>query len=189
MKYVWMILRTDLVSVLNKSKGGTKDKLQLALLPILWLVLAGGAFYGTRLFFRYLEPYLAAIPGMADAVALKFLNSVAVYVILFVFLGGFQTTFGLYESDDIGFLLSQPVPSLCVATVYHLPCLLPMVLIFGGSTWFAWGSFNRAGLGLCDGDALVHAVAAAHSQGHCIAAFVRYLPSAKLKRLLSPLQP
>jgi ABC-type transport system involved in multi-copper enzyme maturation permease subunit len=151
MKYVWMILRTDLVSVLNKSKGGTKDKLQLALLPILWLVLAGGAFYGTRLFFRYLEPYLAAIPGMADAVALKFLNSVAVYVILFVFLGGFQTTFRIiYESDDIGFLLSQPVPSHSVFAAKFITAylaLLPMVLIFGGSTWFAWGSFNRAGLG------------------------------------------
>ena len=44
MKYVWMILRTDLVSVLNKSKGGTKDKLQLALLPILGLYWPAALF-------------------------------------------------------------------------------------------------------------------------------------------------
>jgi hypothetical protein len=44
-----MILRTDLMSVLNRRKAGKKGKLQLALLPVFWIGLSGGVYYGAQL--------------------------------------------------------------------------------------------------------------------------------------------
>lgn len=86
MNYIWMILKLDLISVLNKRKAATKDRIQLVLLPVLWLALAGAVYYGARRVFGSIESHLAPVPGMADAVAVQLLNGLATYVIVFVFL-------------------------------------------------------------------------------------------------------
>lgn len=190
MNYIWMILKLDLISVLNKRKAATKDRIKLVLLPVLWLALAGAVYYGARRVFGSIESHLAPVPGMADAVAVQLLNGLATYVIVFVFLSGFQTTFRIiYESDDIGFLLSQPVPSRAVFATKFITAyasILPMVLVFGASTWFAWGSVNRAGLGfyvmvILSFMLLLLVVYGAVTLLLLLA--MRYLPGAKLKRL------
>jgi ABC-2 type transport system permease protein len=189
-EYIWMILRTDLMSVLNRRKAGKKGKLQLALLPVFWIGLSGGVYYGAHLLFSYLDSYLAAVPGMADAVALNLLNGLALYVIVLVFLSGFQLIFRIvYESDDIGFLLSQPVPSRAVFAAKFITAytsLLPMVLVFGAPVWFAWGSVNRVGLGFYAMVMLSYSLLLllVHSAVTLmLLAAMRYLPGARLKRL------
>jgi hypothetical protein len=61
-----------------------------------------------------------------------------------------------------------------------------MVLIFGGSTWFAWGSFNRAGLGFYVMVMLSFMLLLLLIHGAIallLLLAMRYLPGAKLKRL------
>ncbi len=189
-EYVWMILRMDLVSLLNRGmRGERKSKVQLWLVSLVYVALGAGTYYGAYKLFDYLEAYLAPVPGMADAVAVNIFNGLAIYVLVLVFLSGLQVTFRtLYESDDIGFLISQPVPSQSVFAAKFITAyttLVPMVLVFGVPVWFAWGYVNRAGLlfYLMMVLSFMLLLLTVHAAVTLILLFaMRYLPGAKLKR-------
>lgn len=185
-----MILRMDLKSLLNKGRrGDRKGSTRFWLGVLLYVALGAGTYYGAYRLFDYLRTFLAMVPGMADAVAVNIFNGLAIYVLVLVFLSGLQVTFRtLYESDDIGFLISQPVPAESVFAAKFLTAyatLAPMVLVFGVPVWFAWAYVNGAGplfylmvvLSLLLLLLMVHAAVTL-----ILLVAMRYLPGSKLKR-------
>lgn len=190
-EYVWMILRMDLVSLLSRGRRGErKSKIQLGLVSLMYIALGVGTYYGAYRLFDYLESNLAPVPGMADAVAVNIFNGLAIYVLVIVFLSGLQVTFRtLYESDDIGFLISQPVPAQSVFAAKFITAyttLVPMTLVFVVPVWFAWGYVNRAGFlfYLMMVLSFMLLLLTVHAAVTLILLFaMRYLPGAKLKRL------
>lgn len=189
-EYAWMIMRMDLKSLLNKGRrGDKKGSIRFWISVFMYVALGAGTYYGAYMLFDYLRTFLAALPGMADAVAVSIFNGLAIYVLVLVFLTGLQVTFRtLYESDDIGFLLSQPVPAESVfgaKFLFAYAALAPMVLVFGLPVWFAWAYVNRAGplfylmaaLSLLLLLLMVHAAVTL-----ILLVAMRYLPGSKLKR-------
>ncbi len=189
-KYVWLILKADLMSLFSKGSDGFKSKLRLIFGLLLYAGLGIGIYYGAYKLFDYLNAVLVQAPGLSDAVALNIFNGLAVYVIVLVFLSGLQITFRtLYESDDIEFLLSQPVPTKWVFAsklITSYITLAPMTIVFGLPVWFAWGYVNRVGFTFYLTTFLSFMLLLVTI--HALLTFIlllamRYLPGAGLKRL------
>lgn len=145
-----MILKMDIKSSFGKGRRvGFKNVLKFWLGPALFLLLGAGAGYGSYRLFLFIEDIASALPGLGDLVSLNLFNGLTMYVLLFVFLSGLQITFRtLYESDDIGFLLAQPVPARSVFVSKFISvffALTPLVMVFTVPEWFAWGYVNGAG--------------------------------------------
>ncbi len=152
MDHVGMILGRDLrTSMFPGGKKGSKRALTIALsmvLPVLFVILLE---YGSFKLFSYVEGALGVVPGLADAVSVNLLGATALSVLIFTVMAGLQTTYKIvYESDEVGFLLAQPVPVRSVFVAKFLAAYVPLAVLglgFGLPVWIGWGRATGAGAG------------------------------------------
>lgn len=191
MEYVWIILKRDLRSLITPGgKKGLKGRAAPVLGVIGFIVFASLVGYGAYKLFAYLEATLAFLPGFKAAIEVNVLNGTALFVLIMVFLTGIQTTYKtIYESDDIGFLMAQPVPARAIFIAKFVTAYASLVAVagaFGLPAWFGYAAAVRAGAGFY--------VVAALSLGllllvaHSVVSFLlllamRYLPGRKMKQL------
>jgi len=190
-EYVYIILRRDLKSLLTPSgKKGLKSRLGLIAGIILYLALGVAVGYGSLRLFDYISTNLGSVPELAAAIEINALNAVALFMTILVFMTGIQTTYkSIYESDDIGFLMAQPVPAQAIffskfvssyvslaalAIVYGLPAHLGYGIATGaGATFYLLSLVNLALLLL-----VAHAMVT-----FLLLVAMRYLPGRRMKQL------
>lgn len=149
MYYVWTILKRDL-RALNSSGGkGDSKKASLPYLQLAGYLIFGVALgYGSFRLFHYLNTSLAALPGLIDGIAVNILAGLALFAVLMVLVTGLQVIYKtVYESDDIGFLLIQPVPVPAVFMSKFITSYLFLLSIgaaFGIPPWIGYGIANGA---------------------------------------------
>ncbi|MGI6643886.1 MAG: putative ABC transporter permease subunit [Bacillota bacterium] len=189
MEYVSMILKRDLRSILTPGgKPSLKRTVRISVYSIFFACIVLGLYYGSFMLFTYAQNTFGSVPGLVDALSLSILNGVALSSLLIVFMTGLQTTYRIvYESDDIGFLLVQPIPAQSVFLskfIISYATLAALVLGFGLPGWTGWGHATGAGfwfyVAAFSGFAflllLVHSVVSL-----MLLVAMRYLPTRKMK--------
>lgn len=191
MEYVFMILKRDLRSLLVPSgKKGLKSRLTFYLGVVLFLALGVAVGYGSYKLFAYLEATLSVVPAVKTAIEINVLNGISLFMLIMVFLTGIQTTYKtIYESDDIGFLMAQPVPVQSIFVAKFLTAyatLAATVLVIGLPAWLGYGVSIKAGplfylLALL---LLALLLLVAHSLvAFLLLVAMKYLPGRKMKQL------
>lgn len=192
MEYVRIILGRDLRSLFVPGGGKRGMKMRLATVAgvILYLGLALAVGYGALKLFRYVEASLAFLPPFRMAVEVNILNGVTLFVLMMVFLTGMQVTYKtMYESDDIGFLMAQPVPVRSIFTAKFITSYSSLAAIaaaFGLPAWVGYGFAVRAGLRfyLVATSSLAMLLLTAHSAvSLLLLVAMRHLPGRKMKQL------
>ncbi len=191
MEYVSMILKRDLRSLFAPGgKSSPKRTLGIVVSILFFVGIVFGFYYGSFRLFTYVQSALGFVPGLADAVGLNILNGVALFSLVMVFMTGLQTTYKtIYESDDIGFLLMQPIPvqSVFLAKfVISYAVLAALVLGLGLPEWIGWGHATGAGfwfhivafLGFSLFLLLAHSILSL-----VLLVAMRYLPTRKMKQV------
>ena len=191
MEYVWLIFRTDLRPLFS---GGKKKVLarRLSLLAgvLAYGGLAAGVGYGAFKLFSLLRGFQGIPETVRSAIEINVLNGVTLFSLVMVFLSGMQTTYKvIFESDDIGFLMAQPVPIQAIFTAKFISAYASIAAVavpFGLPVWISYGLVVDAG-------PLFWAVVAvllgllllvAHSAvSLALLAAMRYLPGRKMKQL------
>lgn len=190
MEYVWIILRRDLQSLFSSKHKSLKSRAGSLAAGILALAFGGGVGYGSYRLFAYLSTALGFVPAFKSAIEINLLNGVCLTLLVMVFLTGIQTTYkAIYESDDIGFLLAQPVPAKAIfsakfATSYVI--MLALAGAFGLPAWYGYGAARGAGAGfyllatlfMCLLLLFAHSVVSL-----MLLLAMRYLPGRKMKQL------
>lgn len=150
MYYVLTILKRDLRSL--TSRGGKGDSQKASLWAIqLAAYLAFGVLigYGAFRLFTYLNTELAGLPGLIDGITVTILAGSGLFAVFVVLVTGLQVIYKtVYESDDIGFLLIQPVPVPAVFMSKFIASYVSLLSIgagFGIPPWIGWGVANGAG--------------------------------------------
>jgi ABC-2 type transport system permease protein len=133
---------------------------------------------------------LGPLPELRRAAEVNILNASALVVLAMVILIGIQTTYKtVYESDDVGFLLSQPVPEWAVFGAKFLTSyavLVAMTLCYGLPVWLAFGYSRGLGAGFYLVTAIGFALLllAAHALVTLLLiTAMRFLPGRKMKQL------
>ncbi|MGE5578842.1 MAG: putative ABC transporter permease subunit [Bacillota bacterium] len=191
MEYVYIILRRDLKSLFAPGgKKSLKSRLTLVAGSILYLALGVGVGYGSFRLFDYVRATLSQVPDLAAAIEINVLNGVSLFMTVMVLMTGIQTTYkSIYESDDIGFLMAQPVPVQAIfvskfASSYVT--LASLALVFGLPAYLGYGVAVGAGApfyllslaGLALLLLVVHSVVT-----FMLLAAMRHLPGRKMKQL------
>lgn len=191
MEHVYIILRRDLKSLFTPS-GNRSLKSRLGLLAgvLLYLALGGASGYGTFRLFDYVRAALGQVPGLAAAIELNVLSGVSLFMTIMVLMTGIQTTYkSIYESDDIGFLIAQPVPVQAIFVskfVSSYVSLAALAMVFGVPAYLGYGVALGAGASFyllaLAGIALLLLVT------HSVVTFLllvamRHLPGRKMKQL------
>lgn len=191
MYHVWTILKRDLRSVIPRGgKIGSKKAWLLLLGGVGYLAFGVALGYGAFRLFDYMNLAFSGMPGLIHNVTLNVLAGCALFAILMVLVTGLQVTYRtVYESDDIGFLLIQPVPSAAVFASKFLTSYLDLVTIgavFAIPPWIGWGVANGAGalyylyavLGFLLLLLLTHGIVTL-----LLLVAMRYIPGRKMKQL------
>ena len=149
MYYVLTILKRDLRSMVSRSGAGGKKGPMLLLQLVVYLVLGVAIGYGSFRLFSYVNTTFAALPGLIDGVTVNILGGSALFAIFMVLVTGLQVIYKtIYESDDIGFLLVQPVPVPAVFMSKFIASYVALLSVgagFGIPPWIGWGVANGAG--------------------------------------------
>ncbi len=157
---------------------------------VLYLGLAALTGYGAFRLFAYVEASSALIPSLKMAIEINVLNGVSLFVLMLVFLTGIQTTYkAIYESDDIGFLMGQPVPVRSIFTAKFITAYASLAAIagaFGVPAWVGYGAAVKAGPWFYL--VAVFSLAMLLLVGHSVVSLLlllamRYLPGRKMKQL------
>ncbi len=191
MDYVWIILKRDLRSLLTPSgKQGWKSRLPFYAGFVLFLALAGAIGFGSFKLFAYLETALSMVPQFKTAIVINILNAVALFMLVMVFLTGIQTTYKvIYESDDIGFLMAQPVPVRAIFAakfIISYVSLAAIALVFGLPAWLGYAIAVKAGAAfyVLVAAGLVLLLLVAHALvSFLLLVAMKYLPGRKMKQL------
>ncbi len=191
MEFVAMILKRDLRSFITpKGKASLKRTIQLIAGVIFLLAVVAFMYYWSARLFSYLGDTFGFIPGLSDAISLNLLNGTAFFALAVVFTNGLQVAYRtMYGSNEIGFLLMQPIPEKAVFLSKFLSsyaALAGFVLIFSLPVWIGWGFSNGVGFGfyalMLLGFSLL--LLLAHSVlSLALLAAMRFLPSAKMKQV------
>lgn len=191
MGYVWIILRRDLRSLFAaRRKAPVKERLGFLIGLTVWVVLGAALGYGAYRLFQYLEASLSVVDELRRAVEINVLNASSLFVLVMVILMGIQTTYKtVYESDDVGFLLVQPVPVWAVFGAKFLASFgttVLMSILYGLPVWIAFGSVRGLGGGfylLALAGFLVFLLMCHGLISLVLLAAMRYLPGRKMKQL------
>ncbi len=191
MDYVWIILKRDLRSLfVGRGKVSVKQRLGWIGGALAWISLGGALGYGALRLFQYLATSLGAVPEIRRAIEINVLNGSCLFVLSMVILMGIQTTYKtVYESDDVGFLLSQPVPVWSVFGAKFLASFgttVLMSILYGLPVWIAFGSVRGLGAGfylLAAAGLLVFLLLCHALISLMLLVAMRYLPGRKMKQL------
>jgi hypothetical protein len=150
MYYVWTILKRDIRSFIPQGgKTGSKKAALLLLQIVAYLAFAGALGYGAFLLFDFVNMTFIGFQGLIDNVTVNILAGTALLAIFMVLVTGLQIIYKtVYESDDIGFLLMQPVPTAAVFASKFLTSYVYLFIIgavFAIPPWIGWGVANGAG--------------------------------------------
>lgn len=150
MEYTWLILRRELRTIFSsKSKEGQKSLARLIASLGSGIALMVAVTYGAFRLFQSINNLLVSFPGLAALVSLNLLNGVAMYMLFIFVISGFQISYKtFYESGDIAFLLTQPVPTRSVFGAKFAGSYVSMTsvaLLFGLTVWVGFGIANSAG--------------------------------------------
>lgn len=191
MDYIWMIVKRDLKSLVTPSgKSTLKGRLGFAAAILVWVALTAALGYGAFRLFNFMSASLGFSPDLRAAVEINILNASAMLVLAMVLLTGLQTTYKtIYESDDVGFLLSQPVPEWSVFGAKYAisyAALFALTVGYGLPVWIAFGYVRGLGAGfylLTVLGFLLLLLASHAAVTLLLLAAMRYLPGRKMKQL------
>ncbi len=149
MSHFFTIVKRDLKSMF--ASAGKTDKKKTLKILVSWtayLVFAGLVAWGAHWVFNYLNTSFGQLAGLVDSITLNILNGFGFFAIFMVLVTGLQLTYKtVYESDDIGFLLVQPVPAASVFGAKFVTSYVSMLALgaaFGIPPWIGWGIANEA---------------------------------------------
>lgn len=149
-RLLWIIIKREVKNSLAVSRSGAKGLILTALSWALSIAMVVGIFYGARKLFTFTEVQLQAFPGLRNVLDFNLLNVVAIFAFVMIFVTGMQMIYRmLYESDDLPFLLSQPVPIETVFASKFLGVYVQVLLtnlMFTGPVWIAYGVARHAPL-------------------------------------------
>lgn len=115
---------------------------------MLGLALAVAVGYGAFRLFDYVRTTLATMPQLVSAIEINILNGVSLFMLMIVFTTGIQTTYKtIYESDDLGFLMAQPVPVQAIFLSKFMSSyvsLAAVALVLGLPAWLGYAVATRA---------------------------------------------
>jgi ABC-2 type transport system permease protein len=191
MEFIWIILRRDLKSLFTlRGKGSLREKLGLMAGAVVWFGLGAVLNYGALKMFQFLAGSLSVVPELRRAVEINVLNGSSLFVLVMVLLMGIQTTYKtVYESADVGFLLSQPVPVWTVfgaKFVVSFATTLVLSILYGLPVWIAFGSVRGLGSGFyfLAAAGFVTLLLAAHAVLNLLLmAAMKHLPGRKMKQM------
>lgn len=176
-----------------QAKNSLKDrKARLRALLALAVVLGLAVFIGSGLhkLFTYIDTSLPESPGIARTIEASILSLLCLSVAFLILASGLKTIYErTFESDDLVFLLSNPISAKAVFAAKLFGSFLYNLqgaLIFIVPGWIAYGvkssapvAFYLAAIaGAILGALLVHSVLAL-----LILVIMRFVPSARLKQI------
>jgi len=152
MYHAWVILRQDLRSLLSYGQSrDIKHRLKIFIAVLFFAAYMCGFAYGAFRLFSYVRESLSVVPGLSNAVAANALNAATAFVLVMMILNGLQISYKTtYESDDIAFLLAQPVPAKSVFVaklVAGWVNVLALAASFSLPAWFGYAYANKLGTG------------------------------------------
>ena len=191
MDYVWLILRTDLRSLLAVGrKGAAMKRLGLVGGTLAYAGLAGAVGYGAYRLFALFRGYQGIPEVLSSALEANILSGVTLFSLVMVFISGLQSTYKIiFESDDIGFLMAQPVPIEAIFAAKFVSAFASIAAVaapFGLPVWVAYGLVRKAGALFPVAAAILLALLLllAHSAvSFVLLLAMRYLPGRKMKQL------
>ncbi|HHY34922.1 MAG TPA: hypothetical protein GX510_04710 [Firmicutes bacterium] len=149
-RLLWVIVKRDVKNSLAVSRSGRKGLILTAFLWALSIAMVMGIFYGARKLFTFTEVQLQAFPGLRNVLDFNLLNVVAIFAFVMIFVTEMQMIYRmLYESGDLPFLLSQPIPIGTVFASKFLGAYVQVLLtnlMFTGPVWLAYGVARQAPL-------------------------------------------
>lgn len=192
MRMLMSLKKWQLHMLKNNVWHGGRDRRKLIMQVVGIAGFAALIFSGSLALFRSLSDLtVGAPPGVLATLQMGLLSSVALGMLIFLFMTGLRSINDvLFQADDLAFLLAQPIPSRAIFAAKFLDAYNVSLAYVGPvalSVWIAFGVANEAPAlfyplvvmtGLC-GVLLYHSVVVM-----LLLVIMRFVPGQLMKQLL-----
>lgn len=144
MRYMFAIVRVDLLGMWNNLIKGTRRKVLSAIFVfVFFFIFVGFVGFGGYKLADFIRDIFSDYPALVHLIEFNIFSATCIAAFIMLFLTGIRVVYGnFYESDDLSFLMSTPLPVRSVFGAKFLKSLgtsLVSLLPINGALWVGYG--------------------------------------------------
>jgi hypothetical protein len=148
-RYIWVIMRVDILGMRNDiARSSWKRILSVVFGFVFFFVFVGFVGYGGFMIAGITRDIFSDFPEVVKSIEFNILSASSIAAFIMLFLTGIRSVYSnFYESNDLQFLMSTPLPTLSVFGTKFLKSLgtnLLSLLPLNGALWFGYGFAVKA---------------------------------------------